>query len=153
MTTIDLSSARARFAALEGQWTGSETIHPSPWGPGGPAVGKWEIRRDGSGLHLLLDYAEQRVDGASFDAHSVLAIDPETGDWLLFLFDSFGYPPLQPARGRWEENRLVLEKRTPRGVGRTIFEIGPDEFRYGVASRAHEAAIFTPVMDGVYRRG
>ena len=80
------------------------------------------------------------------------AIDPETGDWLLFLFDSYGFPPLQPARGRWEGNRLVLEKTTPRGVGRTVFEIGPDRFTYSVASSAHGAATFTPVMDGVYRR-
>ncbi|HTH48327.1 MAG TPA: DUF1579 domain-containing protein [Candidatus Limnocylindria bacterium] len=146
------SSSRLHFDALEGQWSGHETIYPSPWGPGGPAEGKWRIARDGSGLHLVFDYTERRADGTSFDAHSVAAIDPETGDWLLFLFDSYGFPPLQPARGRWEGNRLVLEKTTPRGVGRTVFEIGPDRFSYSVASSAHGAATFTPVMDGVYRR-
>ena len=152
MPIVDPSSARAQFAALEGEWFGAETIHPSPWGPGGPAEGKWQIRRDGSGLHLVLDYAERRADGTSFDAHSVFAIDPETGDWLLFLFDSFGFPPLQPARGRWEANRLVLEKTTPRGVGQTVFEVEADQFRYSVASRTHEATSFTTVMDGAYRR-
>jgi hypothetical protein len=153
MTTTDSSVARAQFASLEGQWMGLETIHPSPWSGGGSAEGKWQIRCDGSGLHLILDYLEQRADGTAFNAHSVIAIDPETGDWLLFIFDSFGFPPLQPARGRWYGDRLVLEKATPRGVGRTIFEIGPDEFRYAVASRSHDATAFTPVMDGVYRRG
>jgi hypothetical protein len=152
MPTANATTSRAQFAALEGQWTGTETIHPSPWGAGGTAQGKWQIRRDGSGLNLLFDYTEARADGTSFDAHSVVAIDPETGDWLLFLFDGFGFPPLQPARGCWDNNRLVLEKTTPRGVGRTIFEIGADEFRYAVASRTHDAATFTAVMDGVYRR-
>ena len=145
--------SRAQFDSLIGQWTGMETIHPSAWGPGGPATGDWQIRRDGSGLHLILDYAEERADGKTFEAHSIIAIDPETGDWLLFLFDSFGFPPLQPARGRWDGNRLVLEKTTPRGVGQTIFDITADGFSYRVASRTHDATVFTPVMDGVYRRG
>jgi hypothetical protein len=152
MQSANQTSARARFAVLEGQWAGAETIHPSPWGAGGPADGRWQIRRDGSGMHLILDYAERRADGTSFDAHSVVAIDPESGDWLLFLFDGFGFPPLQPARGRWEGGQLILEKTMPRGVGQTIFEVGPEQFRYSVASRAHEAQTFTPVMDGAYRR-
>lgn len=152
MSSSQQPDSRAQFDALVGQWTGTETIHPSPWGPGGPATGKWQIRRDGSGLHLILDYAEQRADGKSFDAHSVMAIDPESGDWLLFLFDSFGFPPLQPARGRWDGERLVLEKTTPRGVGQTIFEITTDGFAYSVASRSHDAMAFTAVMDGAYRK-
>ncbi len=94
-----------------------------------------------------------RPASKSFDARSVDAIDLESSDWLLLLFDSFGFPPLQPVRGRWDGDRLVLEKTAPRGVGCTISELTAEGFAYSVASRTHEAAEFMPVMDEVFRKG
>lgn len=132
---------RSWFDNFVGEWTGAETLHPSPWTAGGSAEGKWSIRRDGAGLHLVFDYAEQRADGGRFDAHGVLARDPENGDVLLFIFDSFGFPPLSPARGRWEGSRLVLDKATPRGVGRTVFMLEADGFGYAVSSRLPTRAL------------
>jgi hypothetical protein len=47
--------------------------------------------------------------------HGVFTLDPSNGSTLWYWFDSFGYPPLEPARGGWEDNTLWLAKRTPRG--------------------------------------
>ena len=156
----------ARLAALEGAWEGDEEIFASPWSPAGPARGRWTFRRDPSGLHLIHDFAEARASGERFDGHGVLcvdpsgtdpaaidqAIDPAAGPILWFWFDSFGFPPVAPARGRWDGPTLTLEKVTPRGLGRTRFTLEPGRLLQTVEARPAGAAAFAPVMTGRYRR-
>ena len=72
--------------------------------------------------YVLVRLAPERSRWASL---LVASMAPEgklvgtSGEWLLFLFDSFGFPPLQPARGRWNGDRLVL------GTGLAVMVLGP----------------------------
>ena len=49
-----------KLRALAGDWTGTETLSPSPWGPGGSATGKMSYRLDLDGFFLVGDYVEEK---------------------------------------------------------------------------------------------
>ena len=100
----------------------------------------------------MQDFAEERTGGYRFDAHGVLTVDPGQNDYVWFWFDSYGFPPLAPSRGSWEGNSLLLEKQTPRGVGRSVFALELELFRYSVSSRPVGATEFMPVMEGTFIR-
>jgi hypothetical protein len=141
-----------RLTAFEGTWSGAGTVFPNPWGSSGPTRGTWVFRFDPPRLNLLHDYAEERADGERFDAHGVLTLDPAAADYVWFWFDSYGYPPLAPARGNWQGDRLILEKSTPRGRARSVFTLGDHVLGYAVASKLEGETEFSPVAEGSYRR-
>lgn len=140
-------------ADLVGHWDGAGEVFPNPWGPAGMTRGHWDFRFDGAGLHLIHDYAEQRSDGSRFDGHGVFARDPVVGDILWFWFDSYGFPPLQPARGNWQGSRLELEKQTPRGLGRTHFTLESARLVVEIWSGPREVSDVILISRGVFRRG
>ena len=141
-----------RLKALVGNWAGEETLFPSPWGPGGTARGSWRFAFDASGFNLIHDYNEERSNGQHFDAHGVLAVDPEAAEYVWFWFDSFGFPPLNPARGNWDGSTLMLIRHTPRGIGRSFFELAGDRFTYRIDSKVKGQDDFAPVMEGTFLR-
>ena len=142
----------AELARLVGVWTGDGEVFANPWGPAGRTTGEWRFRLDGGGFNLIHDYREIR-DGANvFEGHGVLTVDPETADWLWFWFDTYGFPPLAPARGGWEAGRLSLAKSTPRGQARSVFTLDGDALEYAVETRLADAADFIPVSRGRYLR-
>ena len=59
-------------------------------------------------------------------------VDPSTGSIVWFLFDDYGFPPVDPARGGWKDGCLELVKSTPRGVGRTQLELSEQGLVYTV---------------------
>ena len=113
---------RRSLARLQGHWTGTGVLHPNPWGPSGPTTGTWTFRLDACGHHLLHDLAEVREAGGTFAGHGVMCVDPAAGGIVWFWFDSYGQPPLEPARGTWDGDLLVLRKHTPHGHGRSRAE-------------------------------
>lgn len=149
MTPSPLHQSLARF---EGRWTGEGEVFPNPWGPSGPSRGHWEFRFDPARLALIHDFSEERPGGYRFDAHGVLTVDPTAGEIVWFWFDNYGHPPLDPSRGNWEGDRLTLVKHTPRGIGRSLFTVGPDHFTHEIDSRLNGQADFTPVSRGEFRR-
>ena len=152
MTPLTPGPLHDSLARLDGSWAGEEEVFPSPWGPGGPAQGRWNFRFDPARLSLIHDFTEERAGGHRFDAHGVLTVDPAAGQIVWFWFDSFGYPPLAPSRGGWDGDRLILVRHTPRGTGRSVFTIAADRFTHEIGSRLTGEADFTPVMRGVYHR-
>ena len=141
-----------RLATLAGNWRGEGEVFANPWGPAGRSASTWAFRFDPPRLNLIHDFHERRDGGFAFDGHGVLTVDPDGGDVLWFWFDTHGYPPLQPARGGWEGNTLRLEKHTPRGVGRSSFELGTDRLVYRVVTRLAGADAFIPITTAEYRR-
>jgi hypothetical protein len=152
MQTLTPGPQHGKLALLTGEWTGDEQIFPNPWGPAGPARGRWSFNLDPSGFNLIHRFNEQRLSGYSFHAHGVLTVDPATEEIIWFWFDSYGFPPLSPARGKWSGTTLTLEKQTPRGVSRSIFDLRSDQFLYSVHSRQTDQADFFPVMEGTFVR-
>ncbi|MDR6287689.1 MULTISPECIES: DUF1579 family protein [Inquilinus] len=152
MTPLTPGPLHESLARLEGAWEGEEEVFPNPWGPSGPAKGRWDFRFDPARLSLIHDFAEERAGGCRFDAHGVLTVDPAAQEIVWFWFDSYGFPPLAPSRGSWEGDRLILVKHTPRGIGRSVFTVGPDRFRHEIETRLADQADFTPIMRGEFRR-
>ena len=104
----------ARFKRFVGKWTGDEQLSESPWGPGGPAIGRVDMREACDGMAFVQDYVEEKDGKPSFRGHGVFMIDPENGDTLWWWFDSMGFPPDPPARGRWNGDCLLYTSPSPR---------------------------------------
>ncbi|MEX1827627.1 hypothetical protein [Luteibacter sp. CQ10] len=143
---------RSTFDVLVGRWEGNAIVHPNPWGGAGPARTSWHFRWDAASLFLLCDCRQIRADGSIFSAHGVLGVDPEQGDALWWWFDSYGFPPLDPARGRWDGNTLLLAKSTVRGTGRTSFHASGDVLECTIDARPVGQTDFAAVMSGSFLR-
>jgi len=146
LMTFDLTTLRPFL----GTWRGAGEIAPNPWGGAGPCRGAWRFQIDPADRNLTHDYEETRADGSTFAGHGVWCADGD--DLLHFWFDSFGFPPLQPARGRWEGDRLVMVKISPRGQGRSTWTCDGKDLSYSVEFAPAGEGPFTPVMSGTYRR-
>jgi hypothetical protein len=139
------------FSRLHGHWSGAEQLAPSPWGEGGAATGRTHCRIGLDGMALIQEYEEEKDGRASFHGHGIFLIEPGTGDVLWWWFDSMGFPP-EPARGRWDGETLLFEKKTPRGEARYRYEFGPDRYRFVIENRFPGQSDFTEFMRGDYRR-
>lgn len=149
---VAITPSHDRFASLVGEWKGSGYVEPNPWGPSGVTTCTWHFRLGHGGCYLIGDFSDRREGGFRFDAHTVLTVDPLTKDLLWFWFDTYGFPPLEPYRGRWQGAVLDVEKRTPRGAGRARLTLDAEGFGFAVASRGHDAETFADVMHGRFTR-
>ena len=146
-----IGPGHAQLARLTGEWSGDETVAPSPWGAGGPAHGRFSHRIELDGMALVQDYVEEKDGRTVFRAHGVFMLDPATGDTLWWWFDSLGFPP-EPARGLWHGDSLLLEKNTPRGSARYRFDVGGGAFDFRIENRLGAATQFSEFMHGRYLR-
>ena len=149
---IEHGPGHATLACLEGIWSGQGETFPNPWSSASPTFGEWRFRFDRRRLNLIHDYAEERVDGALFDAHGVLTMEPVSQDVLWFWFDAHGYPPLSPSRGKWDGTVLMLERVTPRGIGRAAFEVRDHHLLCSMEARPAGTNGFVSVMAGRYAK-
>lgn len=142
----------ARLAALIGSWEGEEQLQPSPWGPGGTATGRGVYRSVTDGMAIVQDYEEEKDGAIVFSGHGVFTIDPANGDVLWWWFDSMGFPPDGPARGRWDGDTLILNKSTPRGDGRYRYRLNGDRYEFSIENRFADQEDFSLFMQGSYER-
>lgn len=142
----------AALARFEGTWNATETMAPSPWGPGGEATATITSRYAVDGMALVQDYA-QTVDGTVvFRGHGVMQPDPQTGEVLWWWFDSMGFPPEPAARGRWDGATLAFEKSTPRGEARYTFRFDGPRYHFRIENRFPGQAEFVEFLRGEYVR-
>lgn len=143
----------ARLARMVGEWSGDEQLEPSPWGPGGTARGHGIYRMVTDGMALVQDYEEVKDGATAFRGHGIFAIDPQNGDVLWWWFDSMGFPPDGPARGRWHGDTLTLEKSSPRGDSRYVYRlINDDQYDFSIENRFPGQDDFCFFMRGSYAR-
>lgn len=135
-----------------GDWEGVEQLATSPWGPGGPARGEVTFRRVTDGFAMVQDYAQERSGRISFRGHGVFAIDPADDTVLWYWFDSLGLPPLEPARGHWEGDSLILRKITPRGEACHTLRLDGNTFHYRIENKLIGQSEFTTFLTGTYVR-
>jgi hypothetical protein len=96
---------------------------------------------------------EQRRDGnLVFEALNIFQVSPDTGDTLLFSFDSFGFPPEPPARGGWTDGTLVLDRATARGASRTTFTPTVSGYVWAKHFRSPGSDEWTEVISGSMNR-
>ncbi|WCB95602.1 hypothetical protein DSM104299_04351 [Baekduia alba] len=140
------------LSSLAGAWAGTETLSDSPWSPGGLAHGRHAFALGLDGKVLLQDYVEERDGAVALTGHGVLMHDTETDDVLWFWFDSIGFPPLSPSRGRWNGATLTLHKETPRGVQRATFSLAGDRLEHRIEVRLGDATEFATLVTATYAR-
>lgn len=144
--------AHERLLRFVGRWSGTEQTAASPFGPGGSATGHTHCRRGLDGIALIQEYEQHKGDAVGFRGHGVMLIEPDTGDVLWWWFDSFGFPPGDPARGRWDGDVLLFEKATPMGDARYRYEFAGDRYRFTIENRFPGQADYAEFMHGDYSR-
>ena len=142
-----------RLQALAGSWIGEEKLYPSPWDPkGGTATAKVEARIDLDGYALITNYLEERDGSVTYRGHGVQSYDRNQKCYVMYWFDSIGEPPTEPAKGRWEGNRLVYSHKTPMGHSRYTYDF-KGEGRYGfMIENSPDGNQWAPFMEAVYTR-
>jgi hypothetical protein len=144
--------AHALLQRLVGDWSGPEQLAPSPWGPGGAAMGHFRCREALGGMAFVQDYREEKDGEIVFEGHGVMVVEPGRDTVLWWWFDTIGFPP-DPSVGHWDGDTLHFEKRTPRGSARYRYEFsGNDRYRFVIENRLGDAAEFTEFMRGDYVR-
>ena len=142
-----------RLHRLAGTWTGEERLEPSPWGPGGPAVGRISARVALDGMFVVSDYVEEKDGKVSFQGHSVFGWDPATRTVTWYWFDTMGANPPEPARGSWDGETLALRVTTPRAEGRYTYRFrGDDRYDFSIENSFDGGKTFVKFMEGTYRR-
>lgn len=120
----------------------------SPWSTAGNAWGDFSFHHSLPGI-CIRDYRQRRDDGSEFLAHEVFQQQSDGGIWL-FGFDTFGYPPLEPARGEFNDGTLTLVKITPRGRARHRW-IAAETLDYWVDIAVADSAEFIPFLRASYQ--
>jgi hypothetical protein len=142
-----------KLHALVGEWEGAETLSPSPWGPGGAALGKMNMRMDADGFFLLQDYVEEKDGRVVFRGHGVFGYDAESKTYAWFWFDSMGLVPEGPSRGTWQGDTLLLERRTERGSARYTHRLeGDGSYFFSIENSFDGEKTWNRLMSGTYRR-
>jgi hypothetical protein len=137
---------------LAGTWVGAETLSPSPWGPGGPAIGRIEGRVICEGFFVATDYEEEKDGRISFRGHSVYGWDPTRQVVTWYWVDSMGTPPAQAATGRWSGDELVLTQDFPEGHSRYTYRFhGEDRYDFAIEAM-REGKPWEKLMEGSYQR-
>jgi hypothetical protein len=139
--------------ALSGRWVGEETLSPSPWGPGGPAVGRAEIRVSLDGFFLLQDYREEKDGAVVYRGHGVFGFDRQSGQYVWWWFDVMGHVAPAPSRGTWKGDVLTFLSESPMGRGRYTYRFRADgSYELSIENQFPGKDDWTPFMRGTYRR-
>jgi hypothetical protein len=141
-----------KLQLLLGDWEGEERMAPSPWGPGGPAKGRYK-GRDLDGFWVIQEY-EQEIGGAiSFRGHGVFGWDPQAKEYTWYWVDSMGSVPAAPSRGTWEGDTLTFRSTSAQGEGRYVYRFeGERTYHFRLESSFDGGKSFVAVMEGTYRR-
>lgn len=142
-----------KLHVLAGEWVGEEKLSPSPWGPGGAAVGRFSARVALDGFFVLQDYQEEKDGRVAFRGHAILGWDAQERTYTWYWIDTMGFVPAQPSRGHWAGDALTLQTTTPRGMARHTFRF-PDEgtFQLRIENSFDGGANWRTFMEGTYRR-
>ncbi|HTM81821.1 hypothetical protein [Asticcacaulis sp.] len=135
-----------------GYWSGESEIAPNPWSTGGTKRGRWGVRFDTARKNVIFNYEQSGADGAGFDGHGVFCADPDSENLYGFWFDDRGFPPFNPLRGQWQDNRLVLLNETPRGHGRWTLYVEQTVLHYEIEGHMPEQEAYSDILRGQYHR-
>jgi hypothetical protein len=143
-----------KLARLAGRWVGEETLSPSPWGPGGAATGRFDMRVDVDGFFVIQDYVEEKDGRTSYRGHGIFGWDAEQKCYAWYWVDSIGMVPPAPARGQWEGDTLTFEHAPvgdQRGRYTTRF-VSADEITFSIENSRDGGKTWQQFMEGRYRR-
>jgi Protein of unknown function (DUF1579) len=146
--------AHKRLAALIGEWSGPETLSPSPWDPaGGTAIGTVRNVWIADGFGVAQTYEQKRDGKVNFLGHGVFSYDPSTGEYAMRWWDSMGGNGSE-YRGTFDGNTLVLGAPMAQGGhARTSWEItGPNSHTF-LMQISQDGENWMTSMEGRYKKG
>jgi hypothetical protein len=145
-------SALEALEAFLGDWAGTTRWEATPWGPARSADVGITFARAAAGLAVTASYSHTEADGRRTEGHGVFTVDKARPDTLWYHVNSLGLPPEAPARARWHEGTLTVERRSERGTARHTFRVEDGILTHGAGLRLGGAREFTPFMTSVCRR-
>jgi hypothetical protein len=154
MEMARLGEQHRRISRLGGVWTGEETLHPSPWSPGGKRMGRYEYRIICGGFFLAGDYVQRDGDQVAYEGHAVFGVEPKSQETTWYWVDSMGVPG-PAARGKWEGETLTLLGKTEEGAvhGRYTFAFdGERHVRFKIENTQDGGQSWRTFMEGDYRK-
>lgn len=101
--------AHEKLQVFVGKWKGEETIHPTPWDPGGKAVGEMKVTAAFGGFGIIQDYKQKRSGKLAYAGHGVLGYCATEKAYLWHWSDTMGGVPGQVTRGTWKGNKLTFQ--------------------------------------------
>jgi hypothetical protein len=148
-----IGDCHRRLHLLAGDWIGDERISPSPWGPGGPAVGRLTARVACDGFSVVEDYEEEKDGQVCFRGHGVFTWDGQRQDYAWYWVDSMGIVPPAPSRGVWTDDTLVFTSEGCDARGRYTYRFdGADRFHFRIENSHDDGATWQTMIEGDYRR-
>jgi len=152
MDMPQLTEAHEKLARLEGAWEGKERMHPSPWAPEGfEATGTVTNRIALGGFALIQDYEQRRGENVTFSGHGVFTYDPDKDHYVLYWWDSTGFPVNQFV-GKFRGDTLSMSYAGEQGHHRAVFDIDSDTSYRFVMEVSPEGQMWQPAMEGEYTK-
>jgi hypothetical protein len=145
------NTTEALHDLLPGRFTGVDELPASPWSEMQTATVEMSCTAELGGALIVMRVAEKRTAG-TFEAVNVFMTDQDTGEVLLYGFDTLGYPPDPPARGQFDNDELTLHRSTARGGSRTTFASRPNGLCWSKDFRPSPDAPWQRVVTGIWRR-
>jgi hypothetical protein len=143
-----------KLGRLVGEWSGEETLHPSPWDPAGgtaraTVTNRWIV----DGFAVVQEYEQRRGGKVTFRGHGVFWYDPAAQEYVMHWWDSMGGVG-GAYRGQIEGERLTLGAPMPQGGhARTSWtQTGPNTHTF-LMEVSQDGKTWHPSMEGRYKRG
>jgi hypothetical protein len=141
-----------KLAAFAGTWTGTETMHPSPWDPNGrtcDARTTWRV--DLAWFVVVVDYAQSKNGQQTYHGHGVYTIDPQNHEVVLHWFDVMG-GQREEFRGAWQGAVLTLTSKNPMGFMRLTYDLSKPGTLQNRGEMSPDGKQWSALFDGVHRR-
>lgn len=147
--------AHKKLHGLIGQWSGPETMHPSPWDPqGGPATATVTNRAILDGFAVVQEYEQRRKGAPNFTGHGVFWYDAGKDEYVMTWWDSMSGVGNE-YRGQFDGQVLTVGAPMPGGAGhsRASFDISkPGAYAFALEI-SQDGTTWQPSMSGTYRKG
>jgi hypothetical protein len=141
-----------RLRELAGEWEGEETMFPSDWDPkGGKAKGRTSARVALGSFVVISDYEQVRDGNVTFAGHGVWTIEPASGLYAMYWFDSIGLG-METFRGTWEDDVISLVSQNPMGRFRLTYDLSAADVLRSRMESSQDGESWVPMFEGTYRR-
>jgi uncharacterized protein DUF1579 len=147
-----LTDAHRQIERFAGNWSGTETLHPSPWMPqGGKATGRLNHRRALDGFAVIGDYEQERGGKITFSGHSVYLWNPAEKCVELHWYDSMGQPP-EVFRGTFSGNTIELKSKNAQGWARMTYDFSSPARLGSKMEMSEDGKTWKTFFDAVYEK-
>ena len=146
------TESHKKLARLAGEWTGPETMHPSPWDPKGFKASGHSLNRVAlGGMALIHDYEQARDGRVMFRGHGVFTYNPKEDRFVLHWFDAMG-AGVNVYTGTFEGDVLSMTSDSHGGHSRCVFGFSaPNEYTFEMAL-SQDGEHWKTIMDGRYTK-